>query len=121
MDEYQDTDRRESVRKRVSLPIKLMAKRNIVSRGQLLDISCYGIKLEIMFMSNQEKAKVEQSLSTHNIILEIGEAGDRLHVKVPVDVKWSKSKVGEILFEAGMDLTLGEEDKQGWQQFYDAL
>ncbi len=121
MDEYQGTERRESLRKRVYLPIKLIAQEIIVSLGQLLDISCYGIKLEIMFMSKEERAKIEEILSIHNIILEIGEVGDRLHIKVPVDVKWSKSKLGESIFEAGMDLTLSEEGKQEWQQFYDAL
>ncbi len=123
MDEYQGSERRKSPRKRIYLPIKLIAKDTIVSLGQMLNISCYGIKLEIMFMSNEERALIEKILSIHNITLEIGEVGDRLYIKIPVDVRWSAHNYdeGENVFEAGMDLQLNEEHKEEWQQFYDAL
>ncbi len=123
MNEHLDSERRKSSRKNLYLPIKLIAKDTIVSLGQILNISCYGIKLEIMFMSNEERALVEKILSIHEITLEIGEIGDKLYIKVPVDVKWSTHNYNERenIFEAGMDLQLTEKHRQEWDKFYHAL
>ncbi len=118
--EQSGIERRDSPRKSVYLPLRLIAKGHVISTGHVLNINCYGIKLEITFKTIDDKTLVDELLSAQDLTLEIGKHDTNLHIITSVGVKWSNFSYGEgeKIYEAGLDLKLSNNQKQEWEKFY---
>lgn len=127
MDTHTGSDRRESERKDVFLPLKLKSKNMTITHADVLDISCYGIrvgvKMEMTFKTVEDKLSVDEVLENKTLNLEIGAADDKFHIEAPAVVKWHTFRYGEgeKIYELGLTLKLKGEQKKIWREYYQEL
>lgn len=124
MDKQTGAERRESIRKDVFIPLKLKTENHIVSHADVLDMSCYGIRvgvrIKMTFKTVEEKTAVDEVLGHSDLNLEIGAASDKFHIEAPAKIKWHAFHYGEgeKIYELGLDLRLKGEQRKIWRDYY---
>ncbi len=123
MIEYEGRERRENYRKKYNIPIKLIPRKRISLNGNILNINCYGLKVELSFKSTAPGLMLDAIFAAPRITLEFANMGDKINVALPANNKWKSARCdnGEMIYDVGFALNLNEKQQQDWRKLYDLL
>lgn len=119
MDPLFDRERRQTIRKTVYLPIKLISHHGYLE-ACIQDINCYGLKLSITFKTSSYRELADKILSAPEVHMEIGVSGTEVFFKSPIKIKWNNQKrCSEFsIYEIGAELDLNELQRKTWDHFF---
>ena len=119
--------KRISERKELHAPIKLIANESLILIGQAIDISLYGLKVEIVSKNENKAHLIDEPIFAENMVLEIVaiNAGNKIHLslKAPAYVKWSTHRYEDEykIYEIGFAFKLHKEQLSEWHKFYEEI